>query len=169
MWLKQIASETITSSTAYVDLIGTTTDDVYMIVVNGYIPTSDAADLRARVLESSTPNETANYDRAFISIRTDTTYSDASNTNETYYDLTTAVGTSTGEQMNGIIYLYSANDSNEFTYLTAENAQLSHSALLIGNQGSAVFTSNSQVNGLRFFPNTGNIASGTFTLYQIED
>jgi len=169
MGLKQIASETVTSSTAYVELIGTTTDDCYMIVVNGYIPTSDAADLRARVLESSTPNTGTNYDRAFMSIRTDTTYSNSSNTNETYYDLTTAIGTSTGEQMNGIMYLYNANDSNEYTYLSAENVQLSHTALLIGNQGSAVFTSNSQVNGIRLYPNTGNIASGTFTLYQIED
>ena len=169
MGLKQIASETVTSATSSVDLIGTTTDDCYMIVVNGYIPTSDAADLRARVLESSTPNTTANYDRAFLAIRTDTTYSNQANTNETYYDLTTAVGNSTGEQMNGIIYLYNANDSNEYTYLSAENSQLSHTAVLIGNQGSAVFTSNSQVNGLRLFPNTGTIASGTFTLYQIEE
>ena len=84
MGLKQIATSTVTSSTASVDLLGTTTDDVYMIVVNGYIPETDAADLRARVLESSTPNTTANYDRAFISIRTDTTYSDSSNENERY-------------------------------------------------------------------------------------
>ncbi len=169
MGLKQIASETVTSATSYVDLIGTTTDDCYMIVVNGYIPTSDAADLRARVLESSTPNTTANYDRAFLAIRTDTSYSNQSNVNETYYDLTTAVGNSTGEQMNGIMYLYNANDSNEFTYITAENVQLSHTALTIGNQGSAVFTSDSQVNGIRLYPNSSTIASGTFTLYQIED
>ena len=71
--------------------------------------------------------------------------------------------------MNGIIYLYNANDSNEYTYLSAENSQLSHTAVLIGNQGSAVFTSNSQVNGIRLYPNTGTIASGTFTLYQIEE
>jgi len=167
MGLVQVATNTVTSSTAYVDLIGTTTDDVYMIVVNGYIPTSNAADLRARVLESSTLNTTANYDRAFLSIRTDTTYSNQANTNETYYDLTTAVGNSTGEQMNGIIYLYNANDSNQYTYLTAENVQLSHTALTIGNQGAAVFTSNSQVNGLRFYPNSGTIASGTFTMYKL--
>ena len=168
MGLVQVATNTVTSAVSSLDLIGTTTDDVYMITVNGYIPTTDAQDLRARVLESSSANSTSNYDRAMKVLRTDTTFSNNSNANETYYDLTTAVGNSTGEQMNGIIYLYTANDSNEYTYITAENAQLSHTALLIGNQGSAVFTSNSQVNGIRLYPNTGTIASGTFTLYQIE-
>ena len=167
MGLVQVATNTVTSAVSTVSLTGTTTDDVYMIAVNGYIPVNDAADLRARVLESGSANSTSNYDRTFLSIRTDTTYSNQSNVNETYYDLTTAVGSSTGEQMNGIIYLYNANNSSEFTYLTAENTQLSHTALLIGNQGGAVFTSASAVNGIQFFPNSGDIEAGTFTLYKV--
>jgi len=51
-----------------------------------------------------------------------------------------------------------------------ENVQLSHTALLIGNQGGAVFTSASAVDGIQFFTETGvtNIASGTFTLYGLK-
>ena len=167
MGLVQVATNTVTSAVSSLDLIGTTTDDVYMITVNGYIPTTDAQDLRARVLESSSANSTSNYDRAMKVLRTDTTFSNNSNANETYYDLTTAVGNSTGEQMNGILYIYNANNSSEYTFLTMENVQLSHTALTIGNQGGAVFTSASQVNGIQFFAGSGNIASGTFTLYRV--
>jgi len=168
--LIKIDEEIVTSAVASVDLGGANWDssyNVYKITVNGYIPATDAADLRARVLESSVANSTANYDRSFKALRSDTTFSNQSNVNETYYDLTTAVGNDTGEQMNGIIYLFNANNS-EFTFITAENVQISHTALLIGNQGGAVFTSASQVNGLQFFPSTGNIDSGTFTLYGLK-
>ena len=43
-----------------------------------------------------------------------------------------------------------------------------HMYFVSTNTSSAVFTSDSQVNGIRLYPNTGTIASGTFTLYQIE-
>jgi hypothetical protein len=46
-------------------------------------------------------------------------------------------------------------------------AMLGSTALLIGRQGGAVFTSSSQVSGVQMFPNTSNIASGTFTLYRM--
>jgi len=166
--LIKIDEEIVTSAVASVDLGGANWDssyDVYMITISGYVPDSDVNDLRARVLESSTPNSTANYDRAEKVLRSDTTFGNSSATNQTFYDLTTSVGNDTGEQMNGILYLYNANNISEYTFLTYENVQLSATALLIGNQGGAVFTSASQVNGLQFFPGGGNIGSGTFTLY----
>jgi len=167
MGLVQVATETVTSAVSTLDLIGTTTNDVYMITITGYIPDTDVNDLRARVLESSSANSTSNYDRAMKVLRADTTFQNLANTNETYYDLTTSVGNNTGEQMNGILYLYNANNSSEYTFLTMENVQLSATALLIGNQGGAVFTSASAVNGLQFFAGGGDIGSGTFTLYRV--
>ena len=35
MGLSQVTTNTVTSATAYVDLVGTTTDDVYMISIVG--------------------------------------------------------------------------------------------------------------------------------------
>jgi hypothetical protein len=169
--LIKIDEEIVTSAVASVDLGGSDWDssyDVYVITVNGYIPATDAADLRARVLESSTANSTANYDRAQKTLRADTTFGNASATNETYFDLSSAVGNDTGEQLNTIIYMFNANNSGEYTFLNMENTQLSHTALLIGVQGGAVFTSASAVNGLQFFPSTGNIDNGTFTLYGLK-
>ena len=37
----------------------------------------------------------------------------------------------------------------------------------MGYQGGEVFTSTSSVDGVHFFMDNGNIASGTFTLYKV--
>ena len=168
MGLKQVASQTVTSQVASIDFGGAiTTNDTYMLAVSGFIPSIDAEDFRLRVTESGTQNSTANYDAAYTVIRTDTTFQDGSYQNLTYLDVSTAVGTDTGEQFNTIMYIHNAYNSSENTYFTFENTQLSHTALLIGNEGGGVFTSNSQVDGLLLFTTTGNIASGVFTLYKL--
>ena len=169
--LIKIDEEIVSSAVASVTLGGSDWDssyDVYLITVNSYVPATDAADLRARVLESSVANSTANYDRAQKTLRADTTFGNSSATNETYFDLSSSVGNDIGEQLNTIIYMFNANNSGEYTFITMENSQLSHTDLLIGVQGGAVFTSLSAVNGLQFFPSTGNIASGVFTLYGLK-
>ena len=166
--LVQVATETVTSAVGSIDFGGAiNSDDVYMLAVNGFIPSTDAEDFRLRVTESGTQNSTANYDASYKTMRTDTTFNNGNYTNLTYLDVSTAIGTDTGEQFNCIMYIYNAYNSSEYTFFTFENTQLSHTALLIGNQGGGVFTSSSQVDGLLLFTTSGNIASGTFTLYKV--
>mgnify|MGYP001165182301 CR=1 FL=1 len=167
MGLVQVATNTVTDAVASVSLTGIDSDDIYMLVVNGFIPSTDAQDMKIRVIESGTPNSTANYDIAAKLLRADTDNGNDSNTNDTSFDCSTAIGNSTGECANWIFYIYNANDSSEFTFFTQETVQLSHTALLIGRQGGCVFTSASQVEGIQMFAGSGNISSGTFTLYKV--
>jgi hypothetical protein len=138
-----------------------------MLAVNNFIPSTDAQDMKIRVVESGTPNSTANYDIATKLLRTDTTFGNDSNTNDTSFDCSTAIGNDTGECANWIFYIYNAYNSSEFTFFTQETTMLSHTALLIGRQGGCVFTSASQVEAIQMFAGSGNIASGTFTLYKV--
>ena len=164
--LVQVATETVTSAVAQVDLVGTTTDDVYVIFANNVTPSSDTQNFRFRVLESSTPNTTANYDYAHKFLTTGGTFGNFSDTNQTSIRFV-STGTATGEQTNQLVYIYNANNSSEYTFFTQEQSQLNETSTLTGVQGGGVFTSSSQVNGIRLFFESGNIASGTFTLYKV--
>ena len=74
MGLVQVATETVTSAVASVTLTGIDSDDVYMLTVNNFIPSTDAQDMKIRVVESGTPNSTTNYDIAAKLLRPDTTF-----------------------------------------------------------------------------------------------
>ena len=60
MGLSQVTTNTVTSATAYVDLLGTTTDDVYMISIVGMTIDTDNRTPALRVLASGSP-KTTNY------------------------------------------------------------------------------------------------------------
>ncbi len=166
--LVQVATSTVTSSTASVTLTGINSDDVYMLAMNNVQPVNDSGYLLMRVTESGTANTTSNYDSAMKNLRADTSFSNSNYANISFfYTVNNTLGTQTSEQLNGIKYIYNANSSSEYTFFTNEVSTLSNTSNLWGNQGGEVFTSASSVDGVYFFMDNGNIASGTFTLYKV--
>ena len=165
--LIQVATETVTSAVASVTLTGIDSDDVYMVALNNVAPATDNTNLLIRVTESGTPNTTANYDEAAKFLDSTTTFGNQANTNQTYWFNSLAIGNSTSEQTNSILYLYNFNNSSEYSFYTKENTSLTYLAGNTGYQGGGVFTSSSSCNGVQFFFSSGNISSGTFTLYRV--
>ena len=168
MRLVQVATNTVTSAVASVTLTGIDSDDVYMLAFNNVVPSTDSVDLFCRVTESGTANSTSNYDYAVKLMRTATSFANISATNKSQFDLGNNIGTNTGEATNGIMMIYNANNSSEYTFITTEFAEFNSSPELTSWTGGGVFTSSSSVNGLHlFFDSSSNIASGTFTLYRV--
>ena len=167
MGLLQVATSTVTSAVASVDLIGTTTDDVYMLAINNFVPSTDAQDIKIRVVESGSPISTSSYDYAHVLLRADTTFNDTSAQNQTFFDGSTSTGNATGECANGIFYIYNANNSSEKTFFTQEVVLASHTSLLAGFQGGCIYNPATQVEGVQIFAGADNIQSGTFTLYKV--
>ena len=168
--LVQVATNTVSSAVASVTLTGIDSDDVYMVAVMGYIPATDDKDLFARVTKASdsSADSTANYDRASKLLRTDTTFSNSSATNDTEMRLANGTGNATGETAHCILYLYNFNNSSEFSFITVEQTGLNASSTHMGKQGGEVHTVAQSCNGINFFVESGgNIASGTFTLYRV--
>ena len=168
--LVQVATSTVTSAVASVTLTGIDSDDVYIITVMGYIPETDDKDLFGRITKASdsSADSTANYDRAEKLLRTDTTYSDSSATNETQWRLANGTGNATGETAHCILYLYNFNNSSEYSFITFEQTGLNKTSVHMGKQGGAVMTVAQSCNGINFFvEGGGNIDSGTFTLYKV--
>lgn len=165
--LVQVATETVTSAVASVTLTGIDSDDVYMVTVNNYVPVTDAVNPITRVTVSGTAQSTANYDRAFQVLRADDTFQNVSGTNRTAFDVLTGAGTGAGEQNNAIIYCYNFNSSSEYSFISVENVAINASASTRGSMGGNVYTVAEAHNGLSFSFDSGNIASGTFTLYRV--
>ena len=166
--LVKIAETEITSSTASVTLTGiVSTYDVYKVVANNVTPDTDSQNFRFRVTESGTPNTTANYDYAHKFLTASGSFGNFVDTNQTSIRFV-STGTATGEQTNQVVYVFNANNSSEYTFFTQEQSQLNETSTLTGVQGGGVFTSTSTVDGLSFFFESGNIDSGTFTLYGLK-
>ncbi|BAQ84945.1 putative glycoprotein [uncultured Mediterranean phage uvMED] len=166
--LVQVATETVTSAVASVTLTGIDSSDVYMVSINNLFTDSGTA-LIGRFTESGTENSTSNYDMASKRLQTNTTFNNMALQNRTDFYSEYFLGSilNTTAPMNAIFYIYNANNSSEYTFISWEQSGVySGGGILLGNQGGGVFTVQSQVDGFKWATNTGNIAGGTFTLYR---
>ena len=164
MSLVQVATNTVSSPVSSVTLTGIDSDDVYMVAYNNVTGSVDNQGFRTRVSTSGTP-KTTDYDVAYKRLRSDTTFSNISATGEPSITLG-IVGTGTGEVNNGILYLYNFNNASEYSFATMEPTILDSSAILQGNTGGFVRTVAEQNNEIEFSLASGNLTSGTFTLYR---
>jgi len=165
--LVQVATNTVTSAVSSVDIIGTTTDDVYVLVLTNVTPSTDGADLQMRFTESGTANTTANYDMAYNFLPSNTSISNSNVTNATAADLSGSIGSASGESLSQIQYIYNANNSSEYTFYTLESTYWNNGNYVHGIQGGGVFTVTSAVDGVQYYMDSGNISAGTFTLYKV--
>ena len=168
--LIKIAETTISSAVSSVTLTGIT--DAYSVhilqynnvqseIVNKY--------MALRFTEDGTPNTSASYDRGGKILKSNTSYANNYGANGTFfYTHNNLFSTDAGQANNGIIYIYNANNSSEYTFMTQENVAVGASNLSWGNQGGGVFTVTSAVDGVQFYmEDTGNMDTGTFTLYKV--
>tara|TARA_Y100001963_G_scaffold24518_1_gene33086 strand:- start:455 stop:958 length:504 start_codon:yes stop_codon:yes gene_type:complete len=166
MGLVQVATNTVTSAVASVTLTTINTDDVYMVALNNVAGTADA-NFNMRVTTSGTADSDSEYDKASKVFKANTSFGTTSDENEAQWRINNTVGTDTGEQTNHILYLYNFNNSSEYSFYTNESAKLNASAVLEGYQGGGVHTVTETNDGVNFFFTSGNIESGTFTLYKV--
>ena len=166
MGLVQVATNTVTSAVASVTLTGIDSDDVYMVTMNNVQPATDAAYIQLRFTVSGSADTSSNYDRAAKELRADGSFSNSSQVNQAQINFIQN-GTNTSETHNNIIYLYNFNNSSEYSFCTFEEASFMYAEALRGRQGGAVLTETQSTDGVNFTFSSGNIASGTFTLYKV--
>tara|TARA_R100000278_G_C5425378_1_gene148142 strand:+ start:209 stop:733 length:525 start_codon:yes stop_codon:yes gene_type:complete len=160
----------VSSAVASVTLGGSDWDssyDVYVVQIVNAIPDTDAVRLETRFTVSGTEDSSSNYDRAFNNLRADTSFGDISSANVSQLDLGTT-GTGTQEMMNITQYLFNFNNSSEYSFTTVEASSRNNDGHLRGFQGGGVLTVAQATDGVKYFFHSGNIASGTFTLYGLK-
>jgi len=168
--LIKINEAIVTTATPSVTLTGIdSTYDVYMVKYNNVEVDTSSRYLQFRVTESGTPNTTTNYTQAQKTFRTAAAFINNTYTNNFVYANVSVLGTSTGSSTNGVFYIFNANNSSEYTFGTIEVNYINITPELFGDAGGFVFKQTSIVDGIQFIlSGTGNIDSGTFTLYGLK-
>ena len=162
--LVQVATNTVTSAVANVTLTGIDSDDVYMVAVNNFTPTTDNVSVSLKFTVSGTADSSSNYDRAFKFFKADTTFSNISSTNQTEL-LVGNIGTGTSESYQAIYYLYNFNNASEYSFCTVEVSARDLNGNLLGGQGGGVLTVAQATDGVQYFMQEGNITVGKFRLF----
>ena len=169
--LIKIDEEIVTSAVASVTLGGSDWDssyDVYMVQITDFSPANDDVSAYMRITKSGTADTTSNYDDASKQLKAFSSFANNADTNADKINFGN-VGTGTSEGVNGTLYLFNFNNTNEYSFATFEAAQLDTTADFRGKQGGFVHTVASASDGLFFYMASGNIASGSkFTLYGLK-
>jgi hypothetical protein len=167
MSLLQVETNTVTSAVTSVTLTGINSDDVYMVAVSGATVSDPVSEIRARFTVSGTAQTTSNYDWADKFLRASASFINDYDTNQTKTRALNNTGDTGGEGSNGIFYLYNLNNASEYSFMTIENVTENGNEAR-GYQGGTVYTVAEAHNGIQFLNNgSGNITSGTFTLYKV--
>ena len=142
------------------------TDDVYMLTYNNVFMSNDGATFTTRFTVSGSEDSSANYDQVTIGMYTNQAFYKSGNANLTF--LTNyGMGTTPQESQSAITYLYNFNNSSEYSFITHESINITEAPEIVGAVRGAVNTVAQSCDGIKFNANTGNIASGTFTLYRV--
>ena len=168
MGLVQVATTTVTSAVASVTLTGIDSDDVYMVAFNNVKGSYEPTNFSYRMTESGTANSTSNYDYAFKDMFAASSFVTRYGSNQNRVLMNQGSGSGDTETQQGILYIYNANNSSEYTFTTFETTfRNAYGGALQGEQGGGVFTVASAVDGIYFQQDSGNIATGTLTLYKV--
>ena len=169
--LVQVATTTVSSAVASVTLTGIDSDDVYMVATNNVTHSHTAgATTNIRITKdvagTPTPITSANYQRGLKELRADQSFSNFTSVNATSM-FAEDVGDLSSEQGNNIMYLYNFNNASEFSFITYEGAALNADANLRGRSGGFSLNIAEAHNGIQIFFSSGNVETGTFTLYKV--
>ena len=166
--LIKIDEEIVTSAVPSVSLLGIdSTYDVYQVVINNVQSVNDNVGVYIRVTTGGTADSDSEYDYANRGLRADSGFDDNSATNQDKAIFGIS-GTATGEIMNGIFYCFNFSNASEYSFLTQENSYRNSASVLKGDTGGVVHTVAEANDGVNIFMQSGNIASGTFTLYGLK-
>lgn len=164
VWVK-ISSSTASSSASITFSSLTSTYRAYLILLNGVIPATTSTALRLTFNADVTAVDYAYYGNVISSGATNTPY--GSYGSNAYFQLTDAtVSNVSSFGINGKVLFYSPNSASPVGAGTFENEYLSSTASTIkGTNGGFVITTGVGITSLTFAMSSGNIASGTFTLW----
>ena len=88
----------------------------------------------------------------------------ATTTNSTYLN-GFALSTTHSASSKGIYHLFNFPNASEKSFVTIELQETNNAGENAGVMGSALLNTAQATDGIQFLASTGNIASGTFTLY----
>lgn len=160
------------SNSATIDFTSglTSTYDQYIFIVSNVVPQTDATDFWIRVSEDggSSYITTSSYAYNFIySAGAAAPSAAGSSGSDTKIVAIGGLGNSTGEVFNCEFKLYTPSSSKYKLMKWAGSMHSATPALVTFDGGSSYFGSTNAINAIRFMMSSGNISTGTFSLYGV--
>ena len=140
------------------------TYNVYILNYQNAFMSSDGARIRVRFTVSGSPDTSANYQGARWDMYANQSFYPATTTNSTYLN-GFALSTTHSASSKGIYHLFNFPNASEKSFVTIELQETNNAGENAGVMGSALLNTAQATDGIQFLASTGNIASGTFTLY----
>jgi hypothetical protein len=138
------------------------TYDVYVVVQSNIKIAAASAFTHYRFTTGGTDDTSANYDYASEQLSADRAFTNVGLQNSTSFGIDSM---HSADFWNAVIYLHNFNSSDEYSFFTYELSHTESTGNLRSQQGAGVLTVAQACDGLTFYPDSGNIASGTMTLY----
>ena len=167
MGLVQVATTVSDGSATFLEVTGINTDHVYLVAYTLIRTTLNNEGNQLRVLKSSSPDTTSNYDQAHEHLSTTTSFSGGFQTNASAFAIHDNSDDDNGGSQ-GLIYCYNFNSSSEYSFISFVNVS-TVSNQQMSNTGGGVHTVASASNGVRMFGNASNAfkSGARLTLYKV--
>ncbi len=165
--LVQVATNTITSAVASVTIYDENpTDNRYIVAFNNIL-CSSATEIRYRFTTGSgTEHSGSNYDQTSRRLQASADSDTTAPLNQNSVNFTGVVVGTTVQSVNGIIEIINAGLSDQYTYATHRGSHFYNGQSVAGYQGGACLKATQVTTGIKFFMQSGNLTSGSFTLYK---
>jgi len=167
--LELIETQTVTPSVSTVDFIDIKQDiyNVHFLTYNNVQAISDGPTLRIQFYESGVLEVGSVYDYAVQYGNGVGAFGELRSTTATNILFGSNIGGSTSESGQGYVYFYNLGDNTKYSFTTMHTISLNADPNALFYFGSAVLHQASTVDGIRLFLDSGNIDTGTFSLYGI--
>jgi hypothetical protein len=167
-----LVSSQTASNSATIDFTGLSgSDDDYMVVMHNVIAGTDDSVLIVRVSQAAAFKSDANYGYSSTVVdQAGSTKSSIAGGANAGFQISDGVTATTVEGgANGILTLYGASNTTAYKSMDVKIAAFRGAVGRYTFTGSGAYRAGatSAVDGLRFLMNSGNIASGTFSLYRL--
>ena len=169
-----LLSTTTASSSATIDMTGIdSTYDQYIVNITNYVPENDGTFIYMRVSNDagSTFETSLNYAYA-VRATSASTGADTNTTNGADSALvvsgSTGIGNGATEGVDLTIRIMNPSSTSKYVALTWEGIFVDSSGITVFFKGGGNFKTTSAVDAVRFLQNSGNISTGTFSLYGVK-
>jgi len=159
----------IVSNVASVDFTNLGTYNVHFMTFNDIHSANNNVLTNVRFFESGVEETASVYQYAYQYGNVAGSFGESRSTSNTRIYTLMNLGNATNETANGYTYFYNLTDSTKYSFLTFHSMTMNATPNGNMNFGAGMLPQKSQVTGIKILMQSGNITSGSISLYGIKE
>ena len=164
-----LSSSEVSSGVSYVDLTGMSdTYSNYIVQAVGVEIDTDIQQVLMRFISSSSPITSSEYDLIQVRFRSENTIQTQNGQDLDKFGQYDSTGTGAGEGVSRTLFIYNAREA-QHTMCNYQEVMYDFQPYAKGLRAGVILTETTIVDGIRFYPSSGNIDKGSFRLYGLKE